>query len=124
MDGERDFVFVATGYYIEEGEGPPIIEVESPLSSAFHLFQGYPNPFSCEMIIQYALPKKTRVKVGVYDASGRSVKKLIDAVKEPGYYRANWEGEDFRGRKLPSGVYFVRMESEEFKSTRKVVLVK
>jgi hypothetical protein len=123
MFGERDFLFVTAGHYVEEG-GPPGFEMLSSLPRTFQLLAGYPNPFKSEHTIQYAIPRKAKVRVAVYDVAGRLVGVVIDDKVDPGYYQTNWKGEDSRGRSLPSGTYFIRMESKEFRSTRKVVLMR
>jgi hypothetical protein len=45
-------------------------------------------------------------------------------MEKSGFYRIIWDGRDGSGRKLPSGIYFVRLESDEFKETEKVILLK
>ena len=49
---------------------------------------------------------------------------LVDEVKEPGSYSVQWDGKDDRGEFVSSGVYFYRMESGDFNSLKKMILLK
>jgi hypothetical protein len=94
------------------------------LPKTFILYQNMPNPFSKTTAIKYALPVKTQVNLKIYDVMGRLVRRLVDEEQQPGYYTINWDGKDDRNRKLASGVYFYRLETKEYKSTKKVVQLK
>jgi hypothetical protein len=91
------------------------------LPKTFILYQNMPNPFSKVTVIRYGLPVKTRVSLKIYDVMGRQVKKLVDGEQQPGFYTVNWDGKDDQNRSLASGVYFYRLETKEYKSTKKVV---
>jgi len=86
----------------------------------YSLSQNYPNPFNPTTIINFGLPKAGFVKLVVYDILGRTVATLINnESKEAGNYKA-----DFDGTNLASGVYFYRIESSEFSSVKKMLLIK
>ena len=51
------------------------------------------------------------------------MKTLVSEKCEPGYYQAQWYGDDDMGRRVSAGVYFIEMETKEFESQRKVVFV-
>jgi hypothetical protein len=106
--------------------GPPlgIAEGEHQLPYTYALFQNYPNPMRNNTTIRYQLPKKEKVSLKIYDVVGRLVKTLIDESKEPGYYTIHWHGDDDRGRKASSGVYFYRMETSVYMNAKKIVLLK
>jgi len=84
----------------------------------------HPNPFVKQTRIEYALPKQTSVEIVIYDVSGRKVKTLVSEIQQPGYYSTIWNGMDDMGRKVASGVYFIRFEAGEFRVQDKVLLVK
>jgi|GEM_PF-4488932 len=90
-----------------------------------------PNPFINKTEIKFLIPEKTISNVGtgfasgslkIYDATGRLVKQFNHLTN----YQSSitWDGTDDSGRKLPSGVYFIRLESNEFKETEKVILLR
>jgi hypothetical protein len=70
-----------------------------------------------------AVPRRSKVRVAVYDIAGRQVAVLAEKTYEPGRHALAWDGSTPRG-KAASGVYFVRMETESRQLTHKVVLVR
>jgi hypothetical protein len=84
-----------------------------------------PNPVSSSAIVEYTVAREGRVRLGVYDVSGRLVAHLVDSRLAGGDARAvAWDGRDGGGRDLPSGVYFVRLEAGEEAALQKIVLVR
>ena len=84
----------------------------------------YPNPFARELRVSYQLASAGRVSLAVYDALGRVVCGLVDGVSESGYYTVNWSGRDDQGRRVPAGVYFVKLITDDYQSVQKTVLLK
>jgi hypothetical protein len=78
-----------------------------------------PNPFNPTTTISYVLPSASHVNLKVYDTVGRLVSELVEAWREPGSYSANFDGAN-----LPSGIYMVKLEAENFSSISKMMLVK
>lgn len=112
-------VFTGGFETVYSSEGGPVNLI--PHSYSFTIA---PNPFVKAMHVQYALPEKTEVNVKVYDVTGAVVKTIINGVQEPGYYSMRWDGDDERGRKLASGVYFVTVLARGYSSKHKVVFVR
>ena len=88
------------------------------------LFQNTPNPFHLQTTIKYQIPDAGGVSLRAYDSSGRLVKVLVDEEKPAGSYASRWDGKNISGQEVPSGVYFCRLQTGEFVSTRKVILVR
>jgi hypothetical protein len=85
----------------------------------FSIHSVYPNPFNPITNIIYGLPEHVNVQIVVYDLSGKQVATLINQFQTPGYHVVDWNADHY-----PSGVYFIRIDSEEFTKTQKVMLVK
>lgn len=100
------------------------IEDNSDVQLNCVLYQNIPNPFSCETAISYYVIAKNRVKLTIYDVTGRVLRTLVDNTQNPGNYSINWDGRDVIGKRLASGVYFYRIEIGRFKSSRKMILVR
>jgi hypothetical protein len=81
------------------------------------------NPSSAAVAVALAVPNPTSVSVVVYDVAGRRVRGLQDGALDPGYYTLTWDRSRDGGGRVATGVYFVRVESPEFRATRKVVLL-
>jgi len=103
-------------------------EEESSVPMVYSLSQNYPNPFNPVTRMHYDIPNSVMGKVKVlfrlYDMRGRLVRTLVDEKKEPGSYSVEWDGRDERGELVSSGVYLYRMESGDFYSLKKMVLLK
>ncbi|MFA5011455.1 MAG: T9SS type A sorting domain-containing protein [Ignavibacteria bacterium] len=85
----------------------------------YSISQNYPNPFNPNTKINFALPKQGFVSLKIYDITGREIKTLVNEVKQAGYYTV-----DFNGSNLSSGVYFYKIQSGDFSSVKRMVLVK
>jgi hypothetical protein len=73
------------------------------------LSQNRPNPFNPETLIPYSLAASGKVTIRIYDISGRCIRALVDAVKDPGVHQARWTGELDSGGKAASSIYFYRI---------------
>jgi hypothetical protein len=90
-----------------------------------HLSQAVPNPFNPSTTIHYRVPTGGgRVRLTVYDLSGREVRVLVDAEQSGGDYSSVWRGRDGSGREVGSGVYFYRLEVAGTTFEKKMVLLK
>lgn len=83
-----------------------------------------PNPMSGETTIFYDLPRRTHVRLRVYDAAGRCVRTVASGLEPAGRRRTIWNGRDERGARVAQGVYFLRLEAEDLVGSRKVVVLR
>jgi hypothetical protein len=130
--GSADALAAAVMDMFEEVVGIGEDEVTRvPLSYA--LSQNYPNPFNPMTTIRYEIPEseeggKTGEKVlttlSIFDVRGRLVKVLVEEELEPGRYQATWDGKNAEGVGVSSGIYFYRIHSGSFTSTRKMTVTK
>jgi photosystem II stability/assembly factor-like uncharacterized protein len=89
------------------------------IPTSYDLSQNYPNPFNPVTKISYQLPEAGYVNITVYDMLGKEVYSLANGYKNAGYYSI-----DFNASKLSGGVYFYRMSTDKFVSTKKMILIK
>ena len=97
--------------------------IDDQIPSAFHLSPCHPNPFARGTTMRLALPAPSPVTVRIYNPSGRLVRTLVDAPLAAGEHPLVWDGADGAGRRVASGVYFVRVEAGRDRASRKVVLL-
>lgn len=90
-----------------------------PLVKEFQLGQNYPNPFNPSTTINYSIPNSGKVVLRVYNIIGKEVVCLVNEYKSEGNYIAN-----FNASNLPSGVYFYTLQTGEFSSSKKMILIK
>jgi hypothetical protein len=83
------------------------------------LLDNYPNPFNPSTKISYSLKTEGRVSLKIYNTLGEKVITLVDEIKPAGSYEA-----EFNASELPSGIYIYRMQSGEYVSSKKMLLIK
>ena len=88
------------------------------------LYQNFPNPFNPETTIRYQLPEPAFVTLEIFNCLGQKVKTLVNEFKAEGYYSVVWDSKDDYNHSLPSGIYYYRLTTDEFTSSRKLVLLK
>jgi hypothetical protein len=108
-------------------DGSPIIGIsesgrEIPLR--FSLSSPIPNPFTRTVGIKYGVPRTSKVSLKIYNALGQVVKTLADGKLKPGIYKVAWNGTDNHNRKVSAGIYFYRLSTDEFTSTKKMVFIR
>lgn len=97
-----------------------LVSVEGEvLPSEYSLSQNYPNPFNSYTQIKYQIPISGVVTLKVYDSIGREVFILLNDYKSPGFYDLT-----FDSKNLSSGIYFYSIRIKNFRSIKKMILVK
>lgn len=94
-------------------------EVAVGVPAHYNLSQNYPNPFNPSTSINFDLPVDGKVSIKLFDMAGREVATLINELKTAGYYTLRFDASNFS-----SGVYFYRLTSGDFVSTKKMMLIK
>ncbi|PKK83729.1 MAG: hypothetical protein CVT49_06835 [candidate division Zixibacteria bacterium HGW-Zixibacteria-1] len=101
-----------------------VAENNVTLPDRFLLLQNYPNPFNPATTIEYSLPARAHVNLSIFNILGRKVITLVDEARGAGTHRVIWDGANYAGNNVASGIYFYRMEAGEYIETRKMLLIK
>jgi len=101
-----------------------ITTLSTIIPDGFKLFQNFPNPFNPKTKIRFDLPTVGQMhafdlRLVIYDVSGREVMTLLNQKLSPGSYSVEWDASDF-----PSGIYFYKLISDDFSTTKKMILTK
>jgi hypothetical protein len=91
---------------------------------SFALLQNQPNPFNPETRISYYLPKTCEVRLIIYNILGQNVRTLFDGHQDTGMHTLLWDGRDKNGVELSSGIYFYRLQADDFCQTKKMALLR
>ena len=89
------------------------------IPTEYRLKQNYPNPFNPSTTIEYVLPKISDVKITILNIIGQEVKTIVDEKQGAGTHSINFNAKD-----LPSGIYFYRLQTDDFNQVKKMVLIK
>lgn len=85
----------------------------------FSLGQNYPNPFNPSTKINFSIPQSSHVSLIIYDILGKEVKVVVNENLIPGEYEA-----DFEANGLPSGIYYYILKTDNYRSVKKMILLK
>ena len=88
------------------------------------LSSNYPNPFNPSTNISFSLANPGEVSIQIFNQKGQLVKTLLNSSLPAGNHQLTWNGTDEQGAQVGSGVYFYRMKSGKYSSTRKMVMMK
>ena len=94
------------------------------IPSGFELTQNYPNPFNPSTEISFVLPSKSFVTISVYNMLGQQVKTLVESNLPAGTHTITWDATNQFSMKVASGIYFYKMEADDFVEMKKMVLMK
>ena len=120
FNGEQDVYYGFIPFDKMVSTEEPRVE-EKPL---FSLAQNFPNPFGGSTSITYALRKKSRVILEVFNKLGQRVALLENGERPAGEYTLAWDGRGDQGRPLPDGAYFYRLTvGERDAATKRMVLM-
>jgi len=94
------------------------------LPNEFELKQNYPNPYKSQTTIQYSLAEDSKVTLKVYNVLGQEIQVLVDKFQSSGVHHLIWDGNDDPGKRVPSGVYFLRFNAGEYTATKKLLIMR
>ena len=98
---------------------PPPPKGGTPSGRKYALAKAEPNPTSSVSEIRYSLESPSRVRVTIYDASGRVAERLVDAEFSAGDHAVPWDATS-----LPSGIYFYRLEVDGEAQNGKIIVAR
>ncbi len=93
--------------------------INNSFPAEFILSPLYPNPFNPVTTISYSLSQAGATSLKAFNLAGKELETLINKKQNPGDYLFMWNASSY-----PSGIYFIRLESNNFNETRKVLLIK
>ncbi len=119
------------GWYLDDVEligstGAAGVDTVFAVPLAPALEPAAPNPFTARTSLLLEVPRRTQLRVSVFDLEGRHVRTIWDGQIGAGRHRILWDGVDARGAPVPSGAYFIRLASPDgsLNETTRVVRVR
>jgi len=85
----------------------------------YNLFQNYPNPFNPETTIRFNLPERSKAVLAIYNSAGQIVEVVINEELSQGLHETVWNA-----GKMPSGIYFYKLETNEYTNIKRMMLLK
>ena len=103
----RKFTFGLTTDVVEKIDN---VEIESIV---------YPNPTTGFMNVDFSLTENGKVDISIFSIDGKFISNILSEEKLKGTYSLNWQNEN-----LPIGTYFVKIQTENNLTTKKIVIIK
>lgn len=101
---------------------PADVEDSGSAQVKFALQPAQPNPAAGPVSIGFQVPTATEVDIRIFDVSGREVTVLARGAYQAGSHEVRWDGRDARGNQVASGIYYYRMQANEYQATRRLTL--
>jgi hypothetical protein len=95
------------------------VEISFISPDKYSLGQNYPNPFNPSTKIHYKIAQSEFVNLSVYNVLGKEAAVLVNEIQSPGTYSVVFSADN-----LPGGVYFYKLETQNFVQTSKMLLIK
>ncbi len=89
------------------------------LPEYFELKQNYPNPFNPVTNFEFQIPQRGLVTLKIYDVLGREAAVIVNSILPSGNYKYRWNADGY-----PSGIYVYRLMTQDYVSTKKLILLK
>lgn len=106
------------------GQATEVDDHAPEVPDEFSLNQNYPNPFNPQTNISFVLPRSSAVRLEIYDLLGRRIALLADDRMPAGNHNIVWDGTDFDGNHVSSGIYFYMLSTEYGDKQAKMTLLK
>jgi len=100
------------------------VMVENGIPLQYNLSQNYPNPFNPSTKISFDLIEGGKSTLIVYNLLGKKINTLMNSSLNPGHHSIEWNGLDYNGQSVASGVYFYELRSGDFVAKKKMLLLR
>lgn len=99
------------------------LDINLPVAGRIYAVN-YPNPFNPSTTILFDLPHSGEIVLDIYNIRGQKVAELLRDYKAAGRHKIIWNGKDYSGRAMTSGVYFYKISTTEETTINKITLLK
>jgi hypothetical protein len=121
IDTNGDVVWSDGSWIYMASRSTTSISEHNEMPQSYELLQNYPNPINPSTVIRFSLPQAGNATLRVYDVLGKEITTLKNGLMTAGDHSVEFKADELG---LQSGVYFYRLQTENFAETKKMVLVK
>jgi hypothetical protein len=118
---DAQFLYNAITFH---GQTIGINEDEKAILDIYYLEQNFPNPFNPLTNIKYRLLQTSNVNLSIFNQLGEKIKTLLNGKQSAGNYQVQWNGTNYEGSQVSSGIYYYRLKAGIYIQTRKMLLVR
>ncbi len=99
-------------------------DMEELSPDSYTLSHNYPNPFNPSTTINYTLQRRAHVNITIYNLLGQRINTIVEEVKAAGEHTTRWDGKDYDGKPVATGIYLYRIKAGDFSESKKMLLLK
>lgn len=96
----------------------------SLIPNVTYLSQNYPNPFNPITKIKFSLGENSKTELVVYDIMGKKIKSIINGYLRRNTYELSWDSTNDYGKKVASGIYYLKLKTDNSNLTKKMILIR
>jgi len=115
------------GMYIDDFEisVENIVNADDPIVK-YESFSNYPNPFNPSTTISFNISRELneQIEIAIYNLIGQKIKTLVSDQFPVGQHSVVWNGRDYNGKSVSSGIYFYKLKTDNYEKTKRMVLLK
>ena len=123
IDDQHGWIGGYEGIFHFSTKSTSSVMTEKATNLTFVLNQNYPNPLNSTTAIRFQLPYEMQVSLKIFNIQGEDIRTLINHNMLPGMQQVEWDGTDYSGKKVASGIYIYQLIAGEFKQAHKMTLV-
>lgn len=97
--------------------------IANPIPMNFKMEQNFPNPFNPSTTIRYSISEDAKVKIIIFNTNGEQITTLVNEKLSAGEHEIIWNGTNSSGTRVPTGVYFYQLFSNQKSETKKMLLL-
>ena len=117
---------VQAGYNVEGFTFIPVTASvdEEPIAERFKISQPFPNPFNPYTTIKIRVNQPGDYSLNIFDLNGKMVTGMYNGALDSGEYSLKWDGVNFNGKSVASGVYLLTISDGKMSLRKKLVLMR
>ena len=124
VETNETFVWTKAGDKMEVGALTAKASSGQALPDKYSLHQNYPNPFNPTTNIGFTLPVSGKARIDIFNILGKLVATPFDGIAQVGANEVAWDGRNFAGETVATGIYFYRLTADNYVETKKMTLMK
>ena len=124
VETNETFVWTKAGDKMEIGALTAKTNSGQALPDRYSLHQNYPNPFNPTTNIGFTLPVSGKARIDIFNILGKLVATPFDGIARTGANEVVWDGRNFAGETVATGIYFYRLTADNYVETKKMTLMK
>ncbi len=124
MERYTPSIYYAFSYILRWAGTTSVESIDTDYIPYQDFIKSYPVPFNSTSSVRFSIVKEGIAKIKVYNSLGKEIKTLLEEHLSPGEYNIHWEAQDKYGNPLPSGIYFISLQTDNVFKTTKTILLK